>query len=124
MELRKLPKQGEIYRHYKSTGSQHHTYQVIGIAKHSETEELMVVYKPIVRSSWMLNTPADFAVRPLDMFLEIVDKPEFNYVGPRFRLVTASVENSESQKITLDTYSRNIQKYVELTKSINDNPDA
>jgi len=48
------------YRHYKGG-----TYQVIGVAKHSETEELLVVYRPLYgdRGLW---------VRPLDMFLESV----------------------------------------------------
>jgi hypothetical protein len=64
----KLPIIGAIYKHYKSAGELNHTYRIIGIAKHSETEELMVVYEPIVRSTWMLNTPANFAVRPLEMF--------------------------------------------------------
>jgi len=31
-----------IYRHFKGN-----EYEVIGIAKHSETQEEMVVYKPI-----------------------------------------------------------------------------
>lgn len=49
------------YRHYKGN-----LYQVEGIAKHSETEELMVVYRPLYgeQSLW---------VRPLTMFIEEVD---------------------------------------------------
>lgn len=48
------------YRHYKGN-----TYEVIGIAHHSETHELMVVYRPEYgeRKLW---------VRPLPMFLETV----------------------------------------------------
>ncbi len=48
------------YRHYKGGA-----YQVIGVARHSETEELLVVYRPLYgdRGLW---------VRPLDMFLESV----------------------------------------------------
>jgi hypothetical protein len=121
MELSNFPKVGEKYYHFKhnpNLDKLNYCYDIIGIGKNTETREDMVIYKPLYECDVKLF------VRPLDMFLEIVDKPEFNYVGPRFRLVTASVENSESQKITLDTYSRNIQKYVELTKSINDNPDA
>jgi hypothetical protein len=46
------------YRHYKGG-----EYQVIDLATHSETEELMVVYRPLYgdKKLW---------VRPLEMFLE------------------------------------------------------
>lgn len=63
------------YRHYK--GSE---YEVIGIAKHSETEEQLVVYRALYGdySLW---------VRPLSMFVETVELgqlrvPRFAYVGP------------------------------------------
>jgi len=48
------------YRHYKGND-----YEVIGIARHSETEEQMVVYRKLYGdgSLW---------VRPLAMFLEDV----------------------------------------------------
>ena len=50
-----------VYRHYK--GNQ---YEVIGLAKHSETLEDMVVYKALYgeRGIW---------VRPLSMWGELVD---------------------------------------------------
>jgi len=61
------------YRHYKGN-----LYEVIGIARHSETEELLVVYRCLYgdRSLW---------VRPLAMFREtvIVAGREF----PRFERV-------------------------------------
>lgn len=48
------------YRHYKGKD-----YEVIGTAKHSETEELFVVYRALYgeRGLW---------VRPVAMFLETV----------------------------------------------------
>ena len=63
-----------IYRHYKGPH-----YEVYGIAKHSETEEQQVVYKPLYGEH-------DLWVRPLAMFTEevIVDGkpvPRFEYVG-------------------------------------------
>jgi hypothetical protein len=62
-----------LYRHFKGG-----EYEVIGVARDSEdhTREL-VVYKSLKTGSlW---------VRPIEMFLEEVDKPEFGYQGPRFR---------------------------------------
>jgi len=49
------------YRHYKGND-----YTVIGVAKHSETEEELVVYRQEYgeRGLW---------VRPKDMFLETVE---------------------------------------------------
>jgi hypothetical protein len=47
------------YRHFKGE------YEVLGIAKHSETQETMVVYRPLYNDTgWW--------VRPLAMFLETV----------------------------------------------------
>ena len=61
------------YRHYKGG-----EYEVIGVARHSETEESLVVYRPLYgeRGLW---------VRPLEMFKEnvVVDGQEL----PRFALV-------------------------------------
>ena len=53
--------QAGVYRHYKGN-----TYQVIGIAKHSETEEALVVYRALYGSFGLW-------VRPLDMFCEKVE---------------------------------------------------
>lgn len=62
------------YRHYKGG-----EYDVIGVARHSETEEEMVVYRPQYgeRGLW---------VRPLGMFIETVtvdgkEVPRFDYIG-------------------------------------------
>ncbi|WP_394201529.1 DUF1653 domain-containing protein [Marinagarivorans algicola] len=62
------------YRHYKGN-----FYHVIGIANHSETQELLVVYRCLY---------GDFSlwVRPLVMFTERVtvdgkDMPRFEFVG-------------------------------------------
>lgn len=49
------------YRHFKGN-----EYEVIGVAKHSETLEDMVIYKPLY------ETIADFWVRPLYMWDEEV----------------------------------------------------
>lgn len=68
-----------IYYHFKSPDK---LYEVIGTAFHTETEEDMVVYKPLYE-----NAIAPLVVRPASMFLEEVDKPEYGYRGPRFVFV-------------------------------------
>lgn len=49
-----------LYRHYKGG-----EYRVIGIARHSETDEMLVVYQPQYGEGGLW-------VRPLTMFLESV----------------------------------------------------
>ena len=48
------------YRHYKGN-----LYEVIGVARHSETEEQLVVYRPLYGEGGLW-------VRPLQMFTETV----------------------------------------------------
>lgn len=69
------PKPG-IYQHYKGK-----KYRVIGVAKHSETLEDMVIYEALYE-----NEMSKLWVRPLAMFLgevEIGGKrvPRFTYCG-------------------------------------------
>lgn len=62
-----------VYKHYKGN-----EYLVIGLGKHSETEEELVIYKALYgdRELW---------IRPLEMFFENVSleagsKPRFEWV--------------------------------------------
>ncbi len=50
-----------IYRHYKGP-----LYEVLGVARHSETEEPLVVYRALYGDYGLW-------VRPLDLFLESVE---------------------------------------------------
>lgn len=58
------------YKHFKGN-----MYQVLGVAKHSETLEEMVVYKALYGDKGLW-------VRPAKMFTEIVKTDKYN--GPRF----------------------------------------
>ena len=64
-----------LYRHYKGRH-----YSVLGFARHSETNETMVLYVP-------LYGEGGYWVRPLEMFagtVEVEGKtiPRFAYQGP------------------------------------------
>lgn len=67
------------YKHYKGN-----LYQVLGTAKHSETEEIYVVYKTLYgdQSSW---------VRPLEMFIESVTHEGVSQA--RFQLIETDEAN-------------------------------
>jgi len=67
------------YCHYKGK-----EYEVLGIARHSETDESLVIYKALYDSK-EFGENALWA-RPLDMFLEKVlidgkEVPRFEYLG-------------------------------------------
>ncbi len=63
-----------IYRHYKGKD-----YEVIGVARHSETEEELVVYKALYESEFGKDA---LWVRPAAMFQETVSLD--GKVVPRF----------------------------------------
>ncbi len=64
------------YKHYKGN-----IYEVLGVAKHSETLEDLVVYKALYE-----NSVSKLWVRPINMFLEKIKKDgkiinRFEYIG-------------------------------------------
>ena len=61
------------YRHFKGN-----EYEVIGLARHSETEEPMVVYRALYGEGGLW-------VRPLSMWNEQVDREDYH--GPRFSYI-------------------------------------
>jgi hypothetical protein len=63
------------YQHYKGN-----EYEVLGVARHSETDEELVVYRPLYGAGGLW-------VRPRAMFCDTVTVgglmvPRFRYVGP------------------------------------------
>ena len=66
-----------VYQHYKNKKY----YRVLGVAKHTETEEDLVLYRALYENPW-----AEYCVRPVKMFLEEVEHEgtrtqRFKYVG-------------------------------------------
>ena len=66
-----------IYQHFKGN-----RYEVIGVASHSETQEPLVVYRPLYGEGGLW-------VRPLAMFTETVERegrvqPRFEWLGPPY----------------------------------------
>lgn len=71
--MREEPRPFQIYKHFKGT-----YYQVLCVARQSETEEKLVIYKPLFEGD-------DVYARPLEMFLSDVDHDKYPGIKQRYR---------------------------------------
>jgi hypothetical protein len=69
-----------IYQHFKNKK----LYEIINVARDTETEEWKILYKPLYKSPF-----ADLMVRPYKMFYEKVKDPETGKLVPRFAYIRA-----------------------------------
>jgi len=82
--MRKL-KIGGIYKHFKGD-----KYLVLGVVRHSETKEEMVLYR-------QLYGEGELWVRPKAMFLEKVDRKKYPNVKAKYRFTLKKIESVASK---------------------------
>lgn len=58
-------------------------YEIIGTAKHTETGEKFMIYKPLYETECIKDV--DYAARPLDMFTSEVDHDKYPEIEQKYR---------------------------------------
>lgn len=110
------PKPQEIYRHFKGN-----TYEVLTIAKHSETEEELVIYKALYGEGQVY-------ARPLKEFMSKTDREKYPDACQEYRFEKVIKEESEKAEIDpmvlkfleADTYEERLNILVGIQHHITD----
>ena len=83
---------GDVVKHFKRAKMTEeqlkeepnlYLYEIIGIARHTENKEEVVVYKPLYQTEVMNGV--DFVVRPLEMFMSEVDRDKYPNISQKYR---------------------------------------
>ncbi len=84
--MRELPKAGEVYRHFKGNN-----YEIVSLATGSEDGDSQVVYKA-------LYPPYNVYVRPLQMFMEPVNRDKYPNAMQEFRFEKIDPEKEAKEQ--------------------------
>ena len=85
-------KNGDIVKHFKRetiTNQQLndepniYLYEIIGMARHTETGEEFIIYKPLYKTDCVKGV--DFVARPLNMFMSEVDHNKYPNIIQKYR---------------------------------------
>lgn len=114
--MRPNPKPQEIYRHFKGN-----VYQIITIARHSETKIKMVVYQ-------QLYAPYEVYVRPLDMFMSKIDTKKYPNEKQIFRFERIDIRGEDKveppKESSAETLNRILSRGKKESESVQEAPKA
>lgn len=114
--MRPNPKPQEIYRHFKGN-----VYQIITIARHSETKIKMVVYQ-------QLYAPYEVYVRPLDMFMSKIDTKKYPNEKQIFRFERIDIRGEDKveppKESSAETLNRILSRGKKEPESVQETPKA
>ena len=98
--MRPNPRPQEIYRHFKGN-----IYQIITLARHSETGMKMVVYQ-------QLYAPFEVYVRPLEMFMSRIDTRKYPNEKQMHRFEKLDVRGEESVEKPRETSAETLNRIL------------
>ncbi|MBR3117159.1 MAG: DUF1653 domain-containing protein [Bacilli bacterium] len=93
---------GDIVQHFKretvskeelEKNPNKYLYEIIGVSKHTEDGELLMIYKPLYETD--CTGDADYAARPLDMFMSKVDHEKYPDIKQKYRFELVNNEMEE-----------------------------
>ena len=106
--MRPNPKPQEIYRHFKGN-----VYQIITIARHSETKMKMVVYQ-------QLYAPYEVYVRPLDMFMSKIDTYKYPNEKQKYRFERIDIRGEETVETPKESSAETLNRILSRGKKENE----
>ena len=109
-------KPGDIVQHFKremvtEPDSPQYLYEIISIAKYSETNEDMVVYRALYGDGGIW-------IRPFEMFMGQVDKEKYPDIKQKFRF--EKVDNI-NQSVSLNVENSRQDAFEEMLKAVQKN---
>jgi len=106
--MRPNPKPQEIYRHFKGN-----VYQIITIARHSETNIKMVVYQ-------QLYAPYGVYVRPLDMFMSKIDTKKYPKEKQTYRFEKIDIRGEDTVEPPAESSAETLNRILNRGKKENE----